>query len=366
MARITRPLISLSPLDPDTRLFLFETYVDSLAVPSSAFCDVLLLSRDIHDKYLPRLYSSILLGAERSREFCIALATALKKPFVLYNEIYPSPSWYEDQRVLYPFDARPTRRKPFTLVRKLTIDHTVGLEKLEYLQHSVRDHVAANKKLTMLGASIRLFPNLRWLVFLQGASEIPPGRPEKTFQQLLRYKLFSSSLAPSHICLTTPNTDESDWIISALSVCMLQGSHVYDTLCLHGYRGYRMRTMGVNRMENLRIWMDEPWDESDRRRMAEEHAEEILSLMACLVDSAQESDWPLPLPLKTIEIYGSFASQSTVERMIRASFSSEPAWLRNLEVHGYGEVEAVCEGCGMGARSRWDELPTKQREQIDS
>ncbi|TYJ52018.1 hypothetical protein B9479_007395 [Cryptococcus floricola] len=341
MARITRPLISLSPLNPDTRLFLFETYVDSLSVPSSAFCDVLLLSRDIHDKYLPRLYSSILLGAERSREFCIASATALKKPFVLYNEIYPSPSYYGDQRVLYPFDARPTRRKPFTLVRKLIIGHTVGLEKLEYLQCSVRDHVVANKKLTMLGASIRLFPDLRWLVFLQGASDIPPGRPEKGFRQLLQYELFSSSLAPSHICLTTPNTDEGDWIIGALSVCMLEGSHVYNTLCLHGYRGYRMTAMGVNRMENLRIWMDEPWDESDRRRMAEEHAEEILCLVACLVGSEQRSDWVLPLPLKTIEIYGSFASQSTVEDMIRALFSPEPAWLGGLKVHGYGEVDAA-------------------------
>ncbi|ODO01803.1 hypothetical protein L198_02528 [Cryptococcus wingfieldii CBS 7118] len=354
MARITRPLISLSPLDPDIRLFLFETYVDSLSVPSSAFCDVLLLSRDIHDKYLPRLYSSIFLGAERSQKFCIASATALKKPFVLYNEIYPSPSHYGDQRVLYPFDPRPTRRKPFTLVRKLIIEDTVGLEKLEYLQCIVKDHVMANKKLPMLGASIRLFPGLRWLVFPQGASDIPPGRPGD-LRKLLQYELFSSSLAPSHICLTTPNADESDWIISALRVYMRQSSHVYNTLCLHGYRGYRMMTMGVNRMENLRIWMDEPWDESDRRRMAEEHAEEIWWLVACMAESEQRSDWVLPLPLKTIEIYGSFASQSTVEDRIRASFSPEPAWLGGLEVHGYGEVDAVCEGCGMGARSRWDE-----------
>ncbi|TYJ51965.1 hypothetical protein B9479_007431 [Cryptococcus floricola] len=174
MPRSTRRrLTTLPPLPTDIIHLIFDAYVRSLRTQSSDFIDLLCLSRQTYQKYLPSLYHTISISYNNHYSFFKCYEKLLENCSFTPSEYDGSDGPYFDPVLNSSAERRVFY---FGMIRKVVVWPTEVFESFERLQYKLRARVPKQENTRSADISIRLFPRLEWLVIKDPETRANPDR----------------------------------------------------------------------------------------------------------------------------------------------------------------------------------------------
>ncbi|ODO07115.1 hypothetical protein I350_04484 [Cryptococcus amylolentus CBS 6273] len=219
MPRSTRPrLTTLTPMPTDVIHLIFDAYVRSLRTQSSAFIDLLCLSRQTYQKYLPSLYHTISISDRNHYSFFKCYEKFLENCSFTPPEydgslgpLFDPALDFAAERRVFDFDSEAERRVfDFGMIRKIVVGPTEVFESFDRLQHKVRARVP--KQENRSGRPIHLFPRLEWLVIKDSVAR---DHPDCLAQRTSLVSLAILRLLPANLCYAESDRN-SPWLSDQL------------------------------------------------------------------------------------------------------------------------------------------------------
>ncbi|ODO00541.1 hypothetical protein L198_02860 [Cryptococcus wingfieldii CBS 7118] len=258
-------LTTLSPLPNDVALIILDFYLSALSAKSSAFYDLIHVSRFCYKILAPRLYRHVTLDERNSERFFETYCDYLLQEGVSF---VPSSTAFPDREIIYkpitaPSPASRGLAHPSVLIRKVTLVDGAAVIRCQMARKKIQSRCSLTLQPPPTERpSVAPFPNLEWLVIpssmrgnvtLTREGHTPSIRAPKE-PRLLSYDALQDidALQPPRLCVTESLHTSSVRAINR-AYFFAKYTHQLEELSVHGARGRDQSFMSQNRTRVLNV-----------------------------------------------------------------------------------------------------------------